>query len=185
MATTAAPVDVTNLGSLTTFGTIDSFGLPGYWHNRGYGTIIQQVPDIQISKTPATQDVVMGGNAEFTITVTNSGDVDLNNVAVADAMVPACDNAIGDLAVGAVNSYSCTDTNVQASYTNVADVTSTVDSTPGPSASATAVVNVVPPTSVSLSGFGSDAADFSPGWLVALLAVVLGFGFALRRKLTA
>jgi uncharacterized repeat protein (TIGR01451 family) len=187
MATTATPVDVSNLGSLTNFGTIDSFGLPGHWHNRGYGNIVQaQVPDISISKTPATQDVTTGGNAEFTITVTNTGDVDLANVNVSDPLVAACDNAIGALTVGASSAYSCTDVGVGASYTNVATATSQlVTGAPGPSASASAVVNVNDPTSVSLSGFGSDSAAFSPVWLVALLAVVVGFGFVIRRKLTA
>jgi uncharacterized repeat protein (TIGR01451 family) len=144
-----------------------------------------QVPDIAISKTPATQDVVTNGNANFTITVTNTGDVDLANVNVADALVPDCDNAIGALVVSATVSYGCMDLGVTASYTNVANVTSQlVTGAPGPSGSASAVVNVNAPTSVSLSGFGSDSA-FSPVWLVALLAVVVGFGFAIRRKLTA
>lgn len=142
-------------------------------------------PAIEVSKTPATQTIVTGGNADFTITVTNSGDVDLDSVTVVDPLVPACDSAIGTLTAGAVNSYSCTDVGVAASYTNVVTVTSIFGSVPGPSASASAAVTVVPPTSVSLSGFGSDSAAFSPVWLVALLAVVVGFGFAIRRKMTA
>jgi uncharacterized repeat protein (TIGR01451 family) len=142
-------------------------------------------PAIEVSKTPANQTIVTGGNADFTITVTNSGDVDLDSVTVVDPLVPACDSAIGTLTVGAVNSYSCTDVGVAASYTNVVTVTSIYGSVPGPSASASAAVTVNPPTSVSLSGFGSGSAAFSPVWLVALLAVVVGFGFAIRRKMTA
>ncbi|MFZ0547617.1 MAG: hypothetical protein WAM60_19375 [Candidatus Promineifilaceae bacterium] len=145
-------------------------------------------PAVEISKTPATQDVVMNGNANFTITVTNTGDVDLVNVNVSDPQVSDCDNAIGTLSVGASNSYSCVDTGVTASYTNVATVTTELpipSDGAGPSASASAVVNVVPPTSVSLTGFGGDAAAFSPIWLAAVLAVVLGLGFVIRRKITA
>jgi uncharacterized repeat protein (TIGR01451 family) len=145
--------------------------------------VVPQAPSIAISKTPATQDVVSGGNADFTITVTNTGDVDLDSVTVSDPLVPACDSVIGTLAVGAANSYDCTDAGVAASYTNVVTVTSIVDSVPGPTASASAAVNVVPPTSVSLTAFGEEAAAFSPVWLVALLAVV-GLGFVIRRKLT-
>jgi hypothetical protein len=142
-------------------------------------------PDIAISKTPATQDVVTGGNANFTITVTNTGDVALSNVTVSDPQVSDCDNAIGALAISATVTYGCEHVGVAASYTNVATVTSQLDTgAPGPSASASAAVNVVPPTSVSLSGFEGNAA-FSPIWLVAILAGILAVGFVVRRKLTA
>ncbi len=150
------------------------------------GDEVVAAPAIEVSKDPASQTVVTGGNADFTITVTNTGDVDLLNVNVADALVPACDMAIGALNAGAVNSYACTDVGVAASYTNVVTVTTQLATGgPGPTATASAAVTAVPPTSVSLSGFGSDTASFSPVWLVALLAVVVGFGFAIRRKLTA
>jgi hypothetical protein len=46
-------------------------------------------------------------------------------------------------------------------------------------------VTVSAPTSVSLSGFGEGTAAFSPMWLAAILAVILGAGFVVRRKLTA
>ena len=125
-------------------------------------------------------------HANFTITVTNTGDVALTNVTVTDPLVPDCDNAIGALAISATVSYGCEDVGVVASYTNVATVTSQLDTGgPGPTATASADVNSVPPTSVSLSGFGGDAVAFSPVWLVALLAVVVGIGFVVRRKLTA
>jgi uncharacterized repeat protein (TIGR01451 family) len=153
-----------------------------------YGTPVAppDVPDVAISKSPPTQTIVTNGNADFTITVTNTGDVDLNNVTVTDPLVPACDNNIGALSVGASNSYACTDTGVAASYTNVATVTTDLATGgPGPTASASADVNVVPPTSVSLSGFEGGATTFSPVWLVAILAVVLSIGFVVRRKLTA
>jgi hypothetical protein len=75
---------------------------------------------------------------------------------------------------------------VTGSYTNVVTVTSDlVTGGPGPSASASAVVNYTSPTSVSLSGFGEGTAAFSPVWLAAILAVILGAGFVVRRKLTA
>ena len=143
------------------------------------------VPAIEISKDPASQTIVTGGNADFTITVTNTGDVDLDNVKVVDPLVPACDSAIGMLAVGASSSYSCTDVGVAASYTNVVTVTSNiVTGGPGATATASAAVTTVPPTSVSLSGFSGDSST-SIVWLVALLVAVAGFGFVLRRKLTA
>lgn len=176
-------------------GTLFSTATPGtgwnpasadYLATQIWGTpVLPPAPGIDISKTPATQDVVMGGNAYFTITVTNTGNVDLDAVDVSDPLVPDCDNTIGTLAVSTTVAYGCTDVGVVISYTNVATVTSVFGTIPGPSASASADVNVVQATSVSLSGFGSDSSAFSPVWLVALLAVVVGFGFALRRKLTA
>lgn len=143
----------------------------------------EPVPDIAIDKSPATQDVIMGGNANFTITVTNSGTVDLNNVTVSDALVPDCDNAIGSMAVGASVSYSCTDVGVVMSYTNVAIVNSQlVTGGPGPTATATADVNVVSPTSVSLSGFEEGGWSLTPTFLGALVLLVVGLGLIMRRK---
>ena len=72
-------------------------------------------PSIQIVKDPATQQVVTGTDATFTITVTNSGDVALSNVTVTDALAPNCDISGVNLAVGATTtSYVCTVTNVTA-----------------------------------------------------------------------
>jgi uncharacterized repeat protein (TIGR01451 family) len=144
------------------------------------------VPNIAISKSPASQNVTTNGIADFTITVTNTGDVDLANVNVSDPLVPACDNPVGALAISQTVSYNCQDTNVTGSYTNVVTVTSDLAAGgTGPTASASAVVVYTSPTGVSLSGLGGDSAAFSPVWLVAILAVVVGLGFAIRRKLTA
>jgi uncharacterized repeat protein (TIGR01451 family) len=101
------------------------------------------VPDIAISKSPDFQTVVTGGTADFTIAVTNTGTVTLTNVAVADAMVPACDSAIGTMAPGDVNSYTCSDVAVTGSYTNTAVVTSEFGGGAGPSASDDAYVEYV------------------------------------------
>jgi uncharacterized repeat protein (TIGR01451 family) len=143
-------------------------------------------PGIAISISPETQDVTTNGIADFTITVTNTGDVDLANVNVADPLVSDCDNAIGALVISATVSYACQDTAVSASYTNVVTVTSDLAAGgAGPSASDSAVVNYLSPTSVSLTGFGEGAMSLMPIWLGALVLLVVGLGFVLRRKLTA
>jgi uncharacterized repeat protein (TIGR01451 family) len=124
------------------------------------------------STFPDRLEVRMSTNgwADFTITVTNTGDVDLKNVTVSDPLVSSCDNAIGTLAISATVSYGCQDVSVTASYTNVATVTSMlVTGAPGPSAAASTYVNYVSPTSVSFSGFDAESAAISPVWLVALL----------------
>jgi uncharacterized repeat protein (TIGR01451 family) len=80
-------------------------------------------PAISIVKNPKSQTVTSGGTATFTITVTNTGDVALTDVAVVDARSPNCNKTIGTLAPGASTSYTCTRPNVTASFNNVAVVT--------------------------------------------------------------
>jgi uncharacterized repeat protein (TIGR01451 family) len=82
-------------------------------------------PQIQIVKNPKAQTVAHGGTATFTITVTNSGNVVLTNVSVADAFAPDCNRAIGTLSPGATVTYTCSRRNVTASFTNVAVATGT------------------------------------------------------------
>ena len=83
------------------------------------------VPAIEIQKTPDSQQILSGGTADFTITVTNTGDTVLNSVAVTDALAPACDNTVGSLAIGDVVTYTCTLTGITADFTNTADVVGT------------------------------------------------------------
>ncbi|NNF56078.1 MAG: DUF11 domain-containing protein, partial [Acidimicrobiales bacterium] len=80
-------------------------------------------PRVTISKTPDTQSVAPNGTANFTITVTNTGDADLTNVTVSDPLSPDCDSVVGSLAVGASASYACSLTNVSSGFTNTATVT--------------------------------------------------------------
>lgn len=79
-------------------------------------------PGISIGKDPATQTIRTGTDASFTITVTNTGDVDLSNVAVTDPATPACDSPIGLLPVGGIVTYSCDAVAVSAGFTNTATV---------------------------------------------------------------
>ena len=81
-----------------------------------------QVADIAIVKAAEPEVVARGGTATFTMTVTNTGEVPLSGVLIADQSAPDCARPIGDLAVGQVVSYSCTLENLQNSLTNVASV---------------------------------------------------------------
>ncbi len=76
-------------------------------------------PALTIIVVPGDQDVPDGGDAEFQVTVSNSGDEDLVGVVV-DSSVAACDNSIGALAVGGETSYACTaagvDTDLNVSF---------------------------------------------------------------------
>ena len=80
-------------------------------------------PEIMIDKVPDTQQVVTGGTAQWTIYVTNTGDVALTTVTVTDALAPNCDRSLGSLGVGASTSYACSRSGVTADFTNVAAVT--------------------------------------------------------------
>ena len=81
-------------------------------------------PAITVAKNPATQAVSSGGTASFSIVVTNSGDVDLENVELTDALEASCDTSVGALAAGASTApILCETTNVLAAFTNQADVT--------------------------------------------------------------
>jgi uncharacterized repeat protein (TIGR01451 family) len=103
-------------------------------------------PSIRIVKGPKSQTVAKGGTAHFTITVTNTGDVELTNVTVTDPITPACSRKIGTLKPGQTVSYTCSQTNVQANFDNVAVVSGTPPTGPPVTATDTAPVKVAPLT---------------------------------------
>lgn len=110
-------------------------------------------PAIEIVKTPATQQVAPGGQADFTLTVTNLGDVDLDTVVVTDALCDAApvfdgndDDSDGLLSPAEDWVYTCSTTNVQAGFTNTAEVTAEeVDTANEVGDSDTATVTVAAP----------------------------------------
>jgi len=140
-------------------------------------------PGVQIVKGP-TQAVLVGGTAAFTLTVTNTGDVDLENVVVSDAM---CDASpayqSGDVGVDGVLGtaetwiYTCSIAGVQSGFTNDADVTA--DPVGGgdnvqDSDSADVSITVPPPeVPVPASGFWA---------LLLLIMTVMGTGLYFRRR---
>lgn len=137
-------------------------------------------PAISIVKSPNLQQVVPGGTANFTIQVFNLGDSPLSGVTVSDPLVPGCDAALGDLAVGANTSYNCADPGVTASYTNTAIATGTPLVGPDVSDSDTGMVEVVVPTAITLGTAGSGPAPLDR-WLWAALAAI-GAALALARR---
>jgi uncharacterized repeat protein (TIGR01451 family) len=88
-----------------------------------FADVVVKHPSIDIEKTPDTQTINSGNTADFTITVTNTGDVDLTDVAVTDPNSPGCDHVIGALAQGASTHYVCTSPVLTANLHNVATVT--------------------------------------------------------------
>lgn len=65
------------------WGTIDSFGFPGNWIVRAFGTRILDA-DLTITK----DGTLAGSQIVFTITVTNNGPDDATNVVVTDPLPP-------------------------------------------------------------------------------------------------
>ncbi|NJL92688.1 MAG: choice-of-anchor D domain-containing protein [Anaerolineae bacterium] len=80
-------------------------------------------PAVRIEKTPALQELVAGDDADFTITVTNIGTEDLNNVVISDPLTPDCADTFASLAVGATETYTCTASDVATTFVNEARVT--------------------------------------------------------------
>ncbi len=99
-------------------------------------------PQITLTKDPATQTILTGTDATFSITAINTGDVDLTNVVVTDPLVPACGNAIGLLPVAGSVTYSCDAVALPADFTNTATVNADGPIGPLPPVSDTADVIV-------------------------------------------
>ena len=87
--------------------------------------------------------VASGADYTWTITVTNTGDVTLTDVIVVDRVTPDCDAALGTMAPGATETYTCVLENVTEITTNVATVMGTAPSGEKVSDEDSATVGVV------------------------------------------
>lgn len=171
-------------------GGIDAIGAIDLFANNATSVYYDDISiaptfGIEVLKTPATQDVVSGGTAAWTIEVTNIGATDLAGVSANDPLAVDCGGNVGPLAAGETTSYPCTLSNVTESFTNTITVTGNVTGGPTVTSTAQAYVNVVPPTSVSLSSFGGS--DSGSSMVLVLVAGVIGVGVVLliarRRRL--
>ena len=94
-----------------------------------FETVIEQSPAIAVTKTAEPSIIPVGEASEvtWTIVVTNAGNVPLSDVAITDPLVASCDLAIGDLALAASTTQTCTSTHTPDSlswtFTNVAVAT--------------------------------------------------------------
>lgn len=107
-------------------------------------------PVIQIEKTPDTQVVIEGEKANFSIAVTNTGNVPLNTIVVVDPLSTACAYTAASLAVAETVTYTCASDAVSAGFTNTATVTALWNSTSvTDSDTATVTVDFLPKISVA------------------------------------
>jgi uncharacterized repeat protein (TIGR01451 family) len=100
---------------------------------------------ISIAKTARQPLVTKGGSETFSITVTNTGQTQLTNVVVSDALSPVCNKQIGTLAPGQSVTYSCKVAHVTKRFTNVAVVRGTTPTGGTLSAKASAPVELKAP----------------------------------------
>ncbi len=106
-----------------------------------------QNPGINIDKTPATQTVLSGGTANFTLSVTNTGNVTLTGVVVSDpqctsgpAFTGGDTNNDSQLQLTETWTYSCSVANVTANFTNTASVSTTQDAADSDTADVTVTI---------------------------------------------
>lgn len=118
-------------------------------------------PAIDIQKTPDTQSIVSGANADFTITVTNIGTVPLTNVVITDPLVPACNNVIPTLPLSGVASYTCTLANVTADFVNTANVSATAPDTSVVTDTDTANVTMAPTGGIEITKDADQTVAFN------------------------
>ncbi len=84
-------------------------------------------PLVLSSVLPQKQEIFPGGSANFTITVTNTGAVPLDAIAVTNSPFADCNrDSLGPLAPGASTSYSCSATGIAESALNTIQVTAGV-----------------------------------------------------------
>ena len=95
---TISESDIPDVGKIT---PEDQYMLPGKWDNDPAGkpvdadsnenvytyTLTQQAPSVKVEKSADPTSVKVGETINYTVTVTNNGNVDLANVAVQDEMM--------------------------------------------------------------------------------------------------
>ncbi len=107
-------------------------------------------PRIDVQKLPATQTVVQGGTANFTIIVTNTGNMPLTSVSISDPLAPACTGSLPNLAVSDSTTVTCSATDVTAPFTNVVTASGTAEGrVVTDTASADVVVDYLPNIAVT------------------------------------
>ncbi len=116
---------------------------------------------VGVTKSPTTQRVEPGGTARFTVTVTNTGIVELTGVEVVDPDAPACNRVLGALAPGGTVSYACDLPDVRADLDGV--ITATATSTEGETVVGTSRAAVVVNRPAMVVTAGATAVDVLEG----------------------
>ncbi|GAA4361157.1 DUF7507 domain-containing protein [Angustibacter luteus] len=102
-------------------------------------------PALTITKTTDQPGYRVGATVTYTITVNNTGNADLANVAVTDPTTAGCARTIGSLAAGDTTTYTCTATAPVSGNSNTASVSGQDSLTRTVTATATVPVPVIRP----------------------------------------
>lgn len=96
------------------------------------------IPSLKVTVTPDKTEAALGDTVTYTVTVTNDGTADLDNVTVSDSVLAGCGKTIGALAAGASTTYTCSgpagrDSATAATFTNQVQVSGNPVVPPGAS----------------------------------------------------
>lgn len=149
--------------------------------------VLVGTPAVDLAVTPATQTVVRGRDAAFTVTVSNRGTLPLDAVSVTSAVLADCARPVGGLAPGATASFPCTLAAVGADLTAGLDVSAGSGLGPvGARADVAVAVTDPPPVlrpsltiEAAIDGADADEAPGAPvvaGRAASLSAVVTNTG---------
>ncbi len=118
------------------FPTQDQRGVPRPVDGDGDGFAICDIgsvettfiPGLSVAKTPGVQTIFVGDSADFTITITNTGNVSLTNFVISDTLAPDCETglAVSTLGPNQSTSYTCSLSGVSSDFTNTITVTAEV-----------------------------------------------------------
>ena len=111
---------ITGVVTPTTTGTM-SVVLTGPCGLTSTQEVFVATPGIAVEKSPDAQGIAAGDTAVFTVTVSNSGNITLTDITVADVVAPNCaraTGALGDIGISASTSYTCSLANVTNNLVN-------------------------------------------------------------------
>jgi subtilisin-like proprotein convertase family protein len=177
-----AGLDIGSVGSITVNVTCSAPAVPELAFTKTVGTDPNACATTDSITIPAG-----GGGTDVTYCyyMTNTGTVTFELHTVTDDQLGTVLGPNFPAAVGPGDSAYFTVTTLITQTTVNSATWAATDATGGNAASASdsATVTRGAPTDVSLSAFGSDQAALSPIWLATILAIILGLGFVLRRKM--
>ncbi|WP_211250672.1 DUF7507 domain-containing protein [Arenimonas donghaensis] len=149
-------------GQVVNTASATSTELPGPTDSNTVTTPVVQVPDLTLAKSAATLttdadasgDITEGDTLSYTVTLTNTGDVPLNNVVINDAQLTPASTSCASVAVGSTcvltGTHVVTAAEAQAGQVvNTANATST--EVPGPTNSNTVTTPVVQVPALTLA----------------------------------
>jgi len=126
-----------------------------YRNASAHVTVIPAAPAIRVTKLPANQSVSSGGTATWTITVSDTGNTNLNNIQILDSPAPECARNLATvLSPGGSTSFTCSHGGETASYFNIVSAI-------GYAPDGTQVMNNASARVTVIAGGQPLAADFS------------------------